>query len=847
MSQVSESPNITANNGLLGLNDAQRQAVEASLEQNVQVLAGAGTGKTKMLSHRVVHLAKQLLVKFPDDNPFEKLFVATFSDKAASHLYDSINALWQTETGYPLPNKTWIGTLHSLSYRILSFHHQQNHIPPKEILNKLEQLTIQEEFIQLLLSCEGKELAEQLMLTNTSSEIHALLCPNYWLEQGITDIENLLTDIVLYLIPQIKAAGLTPQAFLKLASQQSIQFLETLKTLPVTDQQTGEAFNNLTDWVTCWEAHLKPHSATNWQLYPTPWTISIETIKAETQKTKKPKTENSLLLSHIRKIAKENYLDYNATKKTFTLQTPPYPFKTEQQLLFLELQLIHLVSLLYEGYQNLLAAQNACDFDDILLDLLKLAETNPISNTLKSYQEQFQHYLIDEFQDTNGAQLALIQRLSKQTQPITVVGDIKQSIYGFRYAQPENLNSIFSTRDNILKVNLSQNYRSHHTILKLANRVADFLELPSEQHYLKANRSSEIRSTLTEKSVQWHTIETTQIGMAIEAQNHFIQTHIQQLIQATAYQFKDIAILVPNHQYARHVEENLKQANIPAIRQKSLGFFSEPLIQAVCHWLQWLAAPDDNMALIGWLQYHFSPLELAQMAQASLANNKTKSYTDYILNHTLNNELQPIKHCITLAATYQSNLTHQALEKLLTSPDKTTLFPGSHFEVLNLEFKSLQTALFNWHETSKKTPQKTTLVINCLKRAMSQNELELPITEAENTLDAIQILTTHASKGLEFPVVFLAGVESYKKTRLPDSSILFEPQHDSKLGLGLFFANYQNNETLKKRFYKTIWHAPQRLKENLNLLYVAITRAKERLIITHWKKSFEYLNPQLFD
>lgn len=844
-SESNASPNTTIG-WLSELNPSQRKAVEASITQNVQVLAGAGTGKTKMLSHRAVYLAQQLLTENPNENPFDKLFIATFSEKAARHLRNSIGELWQKQTGQPLPEKPWIGTIHSLAYRILSA--KQNKDASKNILNALDELTLQEEFIGLLLGAEIDDITSSL---NIESSQAYLLEPEYWLDKGITDIEGLFTHIILQLIPQIKAAGLTPNEFKILAQTQSKHFFETLKTLPLNNKSSGLPFVDINEVVASWESHLKQHSASNWQLHPTQWDMEIEAQKAKTRKDTKPKTELNLLLSHFRKLSdKEKYLDYNARKKEFVFPATDYTFKLEQEILELELVLIELITLLYQGYQNLLSLENACDFDDILLDILSLD-----SRIILTYQKQFSHYLIDEFQDTNGAQLALIQRLSNNTTPITVVGDIKQSIYGFRYAQPENLNTIFKTRETCLQITLSDNYRSHADILKLANTVTHFLNLEPSIHHLQAKKESQADN---QAPITWKVIDANQIHTALQAQNQFIQEKITELVETKQYTYKDMAILVPNHQFARDILDVLKAGNIPAIRQKSLGFFGDPGLLAISQWLQWLIEPDNNMALIGWLQFLLEPSDLIFFVEASMQQDKTQSYTNF-LNLKLSNKPDTIENISRLIqqmqADFRNDLPHDALQKLLAHPHKNNFFPHVNFEALTLELQSLQVVLLHWAKAAKHIDinDKAAHAIRCLKRALSENELELPVMndteethEAESMLNAVSILTTHAAKGLEFPVVFLAGVESYRKTRLSAGILQFEPQHTGKAGMGIMLNNYQNQETLKKRFYKTIWHTPQRLKESLNLLYVSYTRAKEKLIITTCPKSFDYLNPEFY-
>jgi superfamily I DNA/RNA helicase len=829
------------------LNPEQQEAVMAPLDAAVHVMAGAGTGKTELITRRFAKLTLDLQQDQVFD-PTEKLWVATFTDKAAQEMKLRIGDYLAESAGISLSQKAWIGTFHSLCNRMLN-QNRDNLTDPKgvSLLSNTELELLQEQMVKKLLFQDFKT-EEQISLDNL-------------LALGLGDPQSLFEEIVFKTIPRIKSTGLSPEEFNQLAHRQAEDYASLLMGFPTTDPLTGHLYTSHEQYAHAWEKHLLPLSTPRFSFYPREWELEIHAEQA-LGKGKEPLSREALLKEALKPLYKTGcFVSYNGRIKKDPFGPAALDFESLRKAHLVEKNLIQLVSFVYQFYQNTLKDEQACDYDDLIREAILLLENHP--NILNAYREQFAHWMIDEFQDSNGSQLRLMQLLVGQTHPkITVVGDKKQSIYGFRFAEPENLHLLFDGVPNSQTIALQTNYRSVKPILDIANQITRMMEAsPQEQLHPALNADNKTNS----ESVTWFTIETAEnVAEAKALEVQWITESVSNLLRQENTPPEDIAILVRDHTKALQIEEALEELGIPAIKQRNLGFFQSPVIQQAVALLELAEDPNNDFALLNLLQRKLNHRELYLLAKQRAeyqANQDIKDFSYYktltILSEQPDSEIPDLTHLMPLIRFMVEALKTIMHQKDQLTPDMFFAWLMTHFPLISPDEtqtakgrKALKQLLLlkiiftYWCERSRK-PMKLKDVLLLLKRAQAKDDLELPVEANQFYENAVRILTIHGAKGMQFPIVFLAGVERYRKARSA-GLLTIDLQHAEKMGFGLFLNRHQEEKTLKKLIYDTVWHLPRNQAEELRLFYVGVTRAKKRLFLSSWPQSFPYMNPQFF-
>jgi len=750
------------------LNPAQAEAVMAPLNTSLRIMAGAGTGKTRIIAHRFVKLAMDLEAQGIQD-PATRLWVSTFTVKAAEEMRDRIIQLFPVD-----PAQLWVGTFHSLCQRILKDNAEKvSVIQDAQLLSDLESDAFKEALVQFLLL--NPPLPHEVLLA--------------W---DLGDYEALFTEIVFDVIPRLKAYGLSPEAFKTQATEQTEALSQLLQTLP-------GSFTSHEEFARAWERHFKALSVEGFTFMPSD--LAIE-IAAQKKTKKKP---DSLLKDMLKPFYDLGcYVTYNGRnrKAPFTPGTGDFDFL--QKNLVAEEHFIELITVIYTAYQHALVDEKALDYDDLISQTVALLIQNPEIHA--HYQDQFKHYLVDEFQDANGLQLQLMALLAQDN--LTVVGDEKQSIYGFRFAEPQNLNVLFEKLPNVQTLNLQTNYRSHPDILAVANRVTELMNHGPEQ-MLYAGSVFDVQ-----EAVVWHTVEDKPQETA------WITEQCRQLI---GHQVKpdEIAVLVSRNTRALDIEEALEEASIPAVRQRNHGFFNDPVIQQAVSLLTLVENPEDDRAVVSLMQQKLSHQELYAMAkQPKLSWFSALKNDDPVLQ--MLDKLHAQKAFLTPPEIWDRLTVHKNHKRLNLLGEMITYWTNRAYK-----------------------PRTFTEVLALIKRAQLKNDLALPFGEASFAENAVRILTLHGAKGLEFPVVFLAGVTDFgggKHTGL----LTADPQYPGKPGFGLILNRHDGEKTLKRVLYETVWQEPREDAEALRLLYVGVTRAQNRLFISSGPRSLPTLNPVFF-
>ena len=463
------------------LNPTQQQIATAPMEVGLQVLAGAGTGKTELIAHRYVHVYKTLLEQGVE-KPEAHIVVLTFTDKAAASMALRIQQRLESQLGRRLElqsddDVSWITTFHTLGKRFVQRHFGSlGFATQPSVLDRVGQNRLWETLLSDM---------RQGLLENLST--HVPSAASWGLNNDILSLASLTSlevesvgkvlDSLKTVILRIKAAGLTPEQFREQARRQTESLTQFLENLPLVNSATGDAFDDLGDIAHAWTRYLQTYADDTWS------PLADEVGMPEAGLRSLYRDAIGFLL--------ENSRFYKTTTKVPTAIYEDFADLHAQSEL--ELILIDVITATYGVYQARLRSTNAVDFDDLIQSAIALLQGN--ADLRAQYQQQFQCLIVDEFQDSNGSQLALLRQLmprqvsntiSVSSPRLTVVGDVKQSIYGFRFAQPENLSLAFEGTQ-YEAFSLQTNYRSAPPILSAANALTQVLTNDPKQALAPAN------------------------------------------------------------------------------------------------------------------------------------------------------------------------------------------------------------------------------------------------------------------------------------------------------------------------------------------------------------------------
>lgn len=836
---------------LAGLNEAQRRAAEVPADRAVQVLAGAGTGKTELISRRFVKLVRELKER-GIHRPEDRILVVTFTKDAALSMRERIHHQLIQAGEEGLSPQAWIGTFHQLAGRLLRTHPLELALPPDfAILNSLEQQVLFGRVMQQVLAGEASDIAEALADHALAGEIPAdILSVEQLQASGLEELERLFaTERMGPLINRIKTAGLSPREFLEQATRQAERLTERLKSLPMPHDRDRNGVENICMKLEAWRQALADWVHDGWD----PVNEAEERILRKGDKPTPGKYKD----------AHKTICEFYLAGRTFEPLTPDTALLDEQ--LRIEKLLIRQVTAIYALYQHTLKQEGACDFDDLINSAIRLLEEYP---GLKArYRQLYEAIIVDEFQDSNGSQLRLLQALMRENPNITVVGDEKQSIYAFRFAQPENLDLIF--RDlPCERVSLQTNYRSIPPVLAVANALTERITQRAHQTLTPCDKHQD----KAQPRVVWLDLDARlDTGRVDRQQNpvlahppiweqkdreaRFIAVEIARLVSAGEARFEDIAVLVKSHAKAEAIQQVLAEFNIPSIRQKNLGFFQEGVIKDAMALLRLMRSLSDDKALVRILQGKLNHKQIRQLALLK-KTLEAGSLFEVCLQLDENPALSEV-----FPEPLRRALADLARNLLDLKKRHARLSPVQLFHQLAARVGIIDPAAPEWLKKQQRTTLRTlekmltlfgqnrplmpTLdeVIETLERYRDNPQQELPVSEVMSGEDAVKIMTVFAAKGLEFPVVFAAYTEVARSARSEDTTLLFDPQYAGKAGFGLMLGRTGKKASLKKELYQAAWQKCRSRTEQQRIFYVALTRAEERLYVIRCGQSEDWTAP----
>ena len=438
-----------------------------------------------------------------------------------------------------------------------------------------------------------------------------------------------------------------------------------------------------------------------------------------------------------------------------------------------------IIAKIYYRYQTKLRKNNAVDFDDIILNTVKILSENP--DVLSKYQDKFRYILVDEYQDTNNSQYLLINLLAQANRNLCVVGDDDQSIYKFRGANIGNILNFEDDYSDVQKITLDQNYRSTQNILDAANSV------------ISNNKGRMGKSLWTSNGDGNKVFVYTGTNEYDEAR--YIARQIKKHFDEQG-SFSDCAILYRTNAQSRVIEEMLMRESVPYKVLSGLRFYDRKEIKDIIAYLRVVYNPNDDVSLARIIN---EPKRKTLEKAINIAREKETSLYDVISHADDYPEFKTaIKKLLSFSEIIQSliklkdtvtieDLTGRILNDTGYMPalvmEDTT---ESKTRIENLgEFISVITEFEKNEETG-----------NTLGEFLENISLVSDIDGYDENEDSAVLMTIHSAKGLEFPIVFLSGLEEG----------LFPGMRSMELD--------------------------DDIEEERRLCYVAITRAKEQLYIT---------------
>jgi DNA helicase-2/ATP-dependent DNA helicase PcrA len=456
-----------------------------------------------------------------------------------------------------------------------------------------------------------------------------------------------------------------------------------------------------------------------------------------------------------------------------------------------------MIGTIYSNYAQRCFRNGAMDFDDLLLKFYQLLTTFPES--LSKYQRKFQYIMIDEYQDTNNAQYQIIKLLGAMHENVAVVGDDAQSIYSFRGATIENILRFKSDYEDAKIVKLEQNYRSSQNILNAANSVI-------------SKNKGQIPKKLWTSNVEGEKIKLVRTNTDND-EAKYVADQIQEQKLRNHYQNSDFAILYRTNAQSRSFEENLRRMNIPYRIYGGISFYQRKEIKDFLAYLRVVINPYDEEALKRIINYPARGIGKTTVEKAVLtANQNNLPMWEVLKNAAMGgfrgNTAETIRNFVLMIEMFESELERKNAYDLAVLVGKHTglvkeLFNDKTTEGL-VRYENVQELLNAIKEFTSTPTEDGELLEKSLGSYLQQITLLTDADEDKGDNNVVKLMTIHAAKGLEFPVVFVGGLEEN------------------------LFPSGMSINTLEE------------LEEERRLFYVAITRAKSRLYLTYANTRYKF-------
>lgn len=450
---------------------------------------------------------------------------------------------------------------------------------------------------------------------------------------------------------------------------------------------------------------------------------------------------------------------------------------------------------IYDAYTKRCFKNGAMDFDDLLIKMYVLLTQVP--EALTKYQGRFHYILIDEYQDTNMAQYAIIKMLGARRENICVVGDDAQSIYSFRGATVQNILQFQDDYEDVKVVKLEQNYRSTQTIINVANNII-------------ANNKNQIPKELWTSNPEGDKITLVRT-MTDNDEGKFVADSIKEQQMRNHYANKDFAILYRTNAQSRAFEESLRRMNIPYKLVGGVSFYQRKEIKDLLAYLRVIVNPSDEENLKRIINYPVRGIGKTSIEKILIrANELNMTFWDIISQPEVSGiRSSQLENFVTMIRAFQSILQKDNAYEVAKAVGKHTNLVEELYKDKSVEglarYENIQELLNSIKEFTETPDEEGEILEKSLGSYLQQITL---LTDADQEdpedANAVRLMTIHAAKGLEFPCVFAVGLE---ENIFPSAMSLYDRES---------------------------------LEEERRLFYVVVTRAKERLWITHANSRYRF-------
>ena len=426
------------------------------------------------------------------------------------------------------------------------------------------------------------------------------------------------------------------------------------------------------------------------------------------------------------------------------------------------------VAKIYALYQSKLQENNALDFDDLLMLTVELLTKNKELRT--KYQKKFQYMLVDEYQDTNGAQYAITKLLAAEHRNICVVGDADQSIYGWRGADMRNIMNFEKDYPEATVILLEQNYRSTKNILAAANAVIEN-NLTRKKKELWTDNPTGDRITIYE-------------GATEKNEASYIVREVERLHTMFHVKYGDIAVLYRTNAQSRNIEEAFYATGVPYAMVGSVRFYDRREIKDIIAYLRVIYNPRDTLSLLRIINVPrrgLGPTSIARMMET--AEEYRISLFEVITDAQLLSMIPKLSAKVKLALeefaamvfTFMGQLGTRPIHEIVEDVIETSGYAAALEEEKKEDNRDRLENLREFISVAKNFDDGAAEGENGLADFLAQIALISDVDQTEQSDGTVTLMTFHAAKGLEFPAVFMAGMEEglfpHSRTLLDDTEI----------------------------------------------------------------------------
>ncbi len=846
----------------------QKQAIETK-NCKLLVAAGAGSGKTAVLVERIINKV------INDKIDIDKLLIVTFTNTAASEMRERISdALYDNLEKYPmlnkqilLLNKANIMTIDAFCKKVIKDNFfnidldpnfgiadsTENELMKYEALDEVMEELYEEDtdIIEKYSDSKSDEKFRQTIL-NIHNFIQSSPFPYEWLNEKCEMYNINENDF---------GKTIWGKELIKYARDEIAGSIEELENLADDLQSIDEAKNYLLtiqDDILVLKS-LRLNNISWDEFYDDISKVSFTTLKRAPKLDEETAEEVKAIRKKIKNKIQEFLRDeifISKSKEIFE----------DIKIIYSNLKKISEIVIRFDKkFKEKKQAKNLIDFSDMEHICLELLNNN--DNIAQMYREQFEEILIDEYQDSNMIQEYILNKISKGN--IFMVGDVKQSIYRFRQACPElflekyNSYSLIDEGNNsdCKKILLFKNFRSNKNIIDQCNFIfknsmsKDVGEIDyTENEYLKfgaeyypeKGESAELHiidkgqdkedfdDDIEEKTI----LEARVVANRIEELVNNFKVYDKKTMQMRKAEYKDIAILLrATRNYADSFVTELSNRNIPVFADVNSGYFDNMEIQIIMSLLKIIDNPYQDIPLIAVLRSNIGNFDVNELTDIRLVNRNCSFFEAMQISAGQGNT--KVLNFLDNLSSWREKSKYLKLEDLLYLLYKETgyydyisLMPNGNIRKANLDL--LLTRAEKYDNTSYRGLFNFVNFIDNIKETSGDMESSKSLGDNDNV---VRIMSVHKSKGLEFPIVFLSGTTKKFNKRDESNSIIMH----QNFGFGADVINLNNRiyyESIPKLAIKQKKHE-EALSEEMRILYVALTRAREKLIITALEKNID--------